>query len=1672
MKEASKISLFLIFLLISSSAVYSQTATVTVIYGSNTSYGNYQTPKIPDAKDAKVRLWGAGGRGGVYQSGVTGNDNIYFGGGGGGAYTEMNISGTPFDVAAAARSLFVAAGASEQATTFAGSIVANSGKNGFSNSSSGALGGAASASSLSGYTVYSYKGGNGGSGIAYQYPSGGYKGGQGGQSAGLNSVGTVARAGGDGGNGLMSPNYPSDHRNTYMGSGGGGATTYNGADPGDDPTSIPPPVERWPGGGGGGGKTGALGVSQHSAGKGGNGRVQLTFSYPVSTVTPVVSASLPANNCLDNGSSILLELADAGNYSNIEWYRDGIKVAENTGVYTVSTAGSYYVKVQRKALSYTFSNAASLSVSNGGSVITSSGTTLSIQASTVMQSRTIQFVSAAALSVTFKSEYTPTVINGETTAYATTSNAVFNLNTMILSYSGQELLWTDAAGKSLSSTTVTLSKPETTFHVYAINKTAGCESKRYTLKISFFDEAACKTSIWSPNWRQDPRMFSVDSLRNWHDKRNWVKGVVPSAGSTVYIPGYRNTIGLTGVKITHFPYLQNDKTYECKDIYLMYGAEITHPQYLTYERAFVQLDMGLNCRAQDMITQEDLEDLLWGKPYDHPALSATLSGNLQLPRGQWKLLSPGVNGMNLTGDYCFGGAPSTFVRTTDATEPVSGSILRTNWSLPITDNDRLLPTAQGFALWVNHFSDELKHRESGTFNDPYLSEEMREVGLKKINGIVQFPWMEDAKAVEAHRIFHYDGTVVNTPDKLKGQYYSYSGNDLVMKPEAVSVVREKPYQLAFGPKGTMTTSVTVNVVDLHGRKVALIGNPYISTIDFDKFQKHISNSPLLKNGFIRWKEGIFESYGESSLGIHTYFPYITPMEGFFVEFKEHIALGSAQTLIFAANDVCIPHPPTEGEEDYTLYDVDGNSYSIGYFGEAGWWMTENLATTRYADGMKVAELNVTGSDPTKAYLLTSGSVAAPFTLSQSQNSDHYAPGAGKPGLLYSWQAASKGTGAEDAFTSGAPGNAGIIVQGVCPTGWHLPNDFEWSQLEKEIASGTAGMYSHTGETSWNETWKTSNGISNYRGEQGKKMKSPVPTADSPTGGTSAGKDACGFSALLVSSRNYYGQNADFWTASIANTSNAWTRTFSWEKAGVARSEQAKNTTFPIRCKKNRLINCPGDPKQPGVISGIPSAAINLSATFTASVTDDPDVTSYGWTLPSGLSGNSTSNSILITAVTAGTYAAGSIKVKAYNDCAVSAERVTTTTITVNNCSGTPAQPANISGTIVVCSDSEEGTYSIAEVANATSYTWTLPAGWSGSSTTASISATPGASAQSGNITVIASNTCGNSTSRVLAVTVNAKPAAPTASSYSSCSAATIANLSATGSNIKWYSESSGGTALASTTSLSTGTYYASQTVNGCESARVAVSVTIGTPAPSTASSKTFCGSVYTVANLSATGNDIKWYSESSGGTALASSTALSTGTYYASQTVNGCESASRSALSVTVEKNGVSIKAVCWATRNVNSLGSFASSQESFGMFYQWNNKTAWPSSGSVSGWISGWASSTSLWTLNPCPTGWRIPTREEFNLLIDTGVTKTWTKINGINGYRFDYGSISLFLPAAGYRQASNGSIVSQNTEGRYWTREAQNSTSGYYLSLKSGSTSTSVASPHANAFSIRCVK
>lgn len=127
-----------------------------------------------------------------------------------------------------------------------------------------------------------------------------------------------------------------------------------------------------------------------------------------------------------------------------------------------------------------------------------------------------------------------------------------------------------------------------------------------------------------------------------------------------------------------------------------------------------------------------------------------------------------------------------------------------------------------------------------------------------------------------------------------------------------------------------------------------------------------------------------------------------------------------------------------------------------------------------------------------------------------------------------------------------------------------------------------------------------------------------------------------------------------------------------------------------------------------------------------------------------------------------------------------------------------------------------------------------------------------------------------------------------------CVGATLANLTATGSNLNWYTSASGGTRLASNIILISGTYYVSQTVGMCESIRISLVVIIGNPTPIFSSVPAIC-SGNTIAPLPTTSNN------SISGTWLPAINNSITTTYTFTPNANQCGTVTT--LTITVNPN-------------------------------------------------------------------------------------------------------------------------------------------------------------------------
>jgi Fibrobacter succinogenes major domain (Fib_succ_major). len=119
-------------------------------------------------------------------------------------------------------------------------------------------------------------------------------------------------------------------------------------------------------------------------------------------------------------------------------------------------------------------------------------------------------------------------------------------------------------------------------------------------------------------------------------------------------------------------------------------------------------------------------------------------------------------------------------------------------------------------------------------------------------------------------------------------------------------------------------------------------------------------------------------------------------------------------------------------------------------------MAENLKTTKYNDGTAIPNIKV---NPTWASLTTSAYCDYENTPT---NSTTY-------GRLYNWYVIDNNAATK------VSGNGG---KNVCPTGWHIPSDSEWTTLITYSGddSVAGGVLKETGSTHWvDPNWGASNG---------------------------------------------------------------------------------------------------------------------------------------------------------------------------------------------------------------------------------------------------------------------------------------------------------------------------------------------------------------------------------------------------------------------------------------------------------------------------------------------------------------------------------------------------------------------------------------------------------------------
>ena len=238
-------------------------------------------------------------------------------------------------------------------------------------------------------------------------------------------------------------------------------------------------------------------------------------------------------------------------------------------------------------------------------------------------------------------------------------------------------------------------------------------------------------------------------------------------------------------------------------------------------------------------------------------------------------------------------------------------------------------------------------------------------------------------------------------------------------------------------------------------------------------------------------------------------------------------VGISCTLIVKVNPRIAPN----------ITDIDRNSYKTTYIGNQ-LWMAENLRTTKYSDGTSIP-LVIDQAEWEENYKNNS-------TLSMMSwyNNDQDNFIANKYGALYNWYAINPTSNAN---------------KKVCPTGWHMPSDDEWTVL-LDYLQLDGGKLKKEGTTDW---------------------KSPNALASNQSG----------FSALPGGFRdvdgNYYEiyTHGKWWSSTQHEsfTVDAYYRDLNYGNGASFRGRYDKRAGFSVRCLKDTgnneqsIVMCDGVP---------------------------------------------------------------------------------------------------------------------------------------------------------------------------------------------------------------------------------------------------------------------------------------------------------------------------------------------------------------------------------------------------------------------------------------------------------------------------------------------------------------
>ena len=280
------------------------------------------------------------------------------------------------------------------------------------------------------------------------------------------------------------------------------------------------------------------------------------------------------------------------------------------------------------------------------------------------------------------------------------------------------------------------------------------------------------------------------------------------------------------------------------------------------------------------------------------------------------------------------------------------------------------------------------------------------------------------------------------------------------------------------------------------------------------------NGNINANGFtatISFEYGTTTSYGHTIAAVPAQIP------GSYNIGVNAILTGLSSNTTYHYRIVAVSSAGTSYGSDMTftttggssqVTDGDGNVYNTVTIGSQV-WITESLKTTKYNDGTAIPNV----IDNTAWSSNTSGAYCD-YSNTSSYSSTY--------GRLYNWYA----------ITSANPKN-------VCPTGYHVPTDAEWTTLITSLGGEAVagGKLKETGTTHW-------------------------------LAPNTAATNESGFTALPGGYRSdtgafgLLGTIGFYWSSTEGGDTFAWYRYFYNTDGSANRGENDKKGGFSVRCIKN------------------------------------------------------------------------------------------------------------------------------------------------------------------------------------------------------------------------------------------------------------------------------------------------------------------------------------------------------------------------------------------------------------------------------------------------------------------------------------------------------------------------